>query len=185
MADELWQKALFHLSKGNFTTLENLLGGPDGYDRQIVEWFDARKFADEPEMLAEALSCACMLGRTATASYLIDQGVEPYAGMKTWLAGPHYAVSGGHIDTVKMLIIKQIPLEVRNGYGGTLLGQALWSAVNEHKNSHAEVIELLLDAGAVIELGTLEWWNEQPVPSITTKERVAKALRNATINRTQ
>ena len=61
-------------------------------------------------------------------------------------------------------------------YGGTVLGQALWSAVNEHKPSHAEVIEILIDAGAIVEHGTLEWWNEQDIPDAETKVRVAKAL---------
>ena len=108
-----------------------------------------------------------MLGRTATAEYLIDHGVDPYAGMKTWLAGPHYAVSSGHLDTVRMLLDKKIPLEVRNLHGGTLLGQALWSAVNEHKPSHADIIEALIEAGAYVEPGTLEWWKVQAVPNET------------------
>jgi hypothetical protein len=174
---DLWQKTLFHLSKGNFSALEEMLGGAEEFDRKIVAWHKDDKFADESEMLAEALSCACMLGRTATAKYLIEAGVDPYAGMKTWLAGPHYAVSGGHLDTVKMLIDKQIPLNVNNRYGGTVLGQALWSAVNEHKDSHAEIIELLIDAGADVEAGTPEWWRDQTVPSDETKRRVLEALR--------
>ena len=60
-----------------------------------------------------------------------------------------------------------------------MLGQAFWSAVNEHKNSHAAIIEALIGAGAVIEPGTLEWWTEQRVPSPQTKRRVAEALRRA------
>lgn len=175
---DLWRKTLFHLDAGNFTALEEWLGGPEGFDRQIVEWHKEGKFAGEPEMLAEALSCACMLGRTATANYLIDAGVDPYAGMKTWLAGPHWAASGGHLDTVRMLIEKRVPLEIENKYGGSVLGQALWSTINEYKHAHAAVIEELVAAGAVIEPGTLEWWKEQDVPSMETKRRVAEALKN-------
>lgn len=174
--DELWQKLIYHLDKGNFTALEEDLGGPDGFDRQIVEWHADGKFTNEPEALAEALSCACMLGRTDTARYLIDAGVDPYAGMKMWLAGPHWAASSGRLDVIKMLIEKNIPLEIENKYGGTVFGQALWSAVNEHSNSHAEIIECLILAGAEVEPGTLDWWREQPVPSIETRERVAAAL---------
>ena len=92
--DELWKRTLSHLDQGNFTALQYSLGGPEAFERLIVEWHRDGKFNDEPEMLAEALSCACMLGRTKTAEYLLDAGVPPYAGMKTWLAGPHYAVSG-------------------------------------------------------------------------------------------
>lgn len=177
MTDDLWQKTLTALDRGDFSRLEAMLGGPVGFDRQIVDWFDSGRFADEPEMLAEALSCACMLGRTETAAHLLDHGVDPYAGMKTWLAGPHYAVSSGRLETVRMLIERNVPLEIENKYGGTLLGQALWSAVNEHKPTHAEIIEMLLAAGAQIEPGSLEWWDAQSVPSAATKQRVADALR--------
>jgi hypothetical protein len=177
--DELWQYAVKALDAGDFSRLEKLLGGPSGFDAQIVNWYDAGHFENEPDALAEALTCACMLGRTATARYLLDKGIDPYAGMKTWLAGPHYAVSSGHIETVKMLIEKNVPLEVANLYGGTMLGQALWSAVNEHQDSHAPIIETLIEAGAEIELGTLEWWEKQDVPSSETKQRVSAALRNA------
>lgn len=176
MPNDRWQETLRHLELGNFTALEEMLGGPIEFDRAIIEWHKAGMFNDVPELLAEALSCACMLGRTATASYLIDVGVDPFAGIKTWLAGPHYAVSSGRLETVKMLIEKQIPLEVKNKYGGTMLGQALWSAIHEHKDSHAEMIELLLDAGAEIEPGTAEWWLEQNVPDENIKQRVLVAM---------
>lgn len=175
--NELWQKTLAHLDEGNFTALEEMLGGAEGFDRQIIDWYEGGKFDPEMEMLAEALSCACMLGRTETARFLIDSGVDPYAGMKTWLAGPHYAVSGGHVETVKMLIEKGVSLEVENKYGGTLLGQALWSAIQEHKPGHADIIEMLLNAGVKVEPGTREWWDAQNVPSAETKRRVAEALK--------
>jgi hypothetical protein len=178
MSDK-WLMAVDALEKGDFSRLEDELGGPEGFDRQIIEWYDNGRFNDAPDTLAEALSCACMLGRTRTASYLIDHGVDPYAGMKTWLAGPHYAVSSGHLGTVRMLLDKNIPLEVKNLHGGTMLGQALWSAVKEHKASHADIIETLIEAGAAVESGTLEWWEAQNVPSAETKERVTNALRRA------
>ncbi|MBP7416513.1 MAG: ankyrin repeat domain-containing protein [Pyrinomonadaceae bacterium] len=176
---DMWRLALQHLSGGNFTALQDALGGPGGFDRQIVVWYEGGKFVDEPEMLAEALSCACMLGRTDTAKFLLDKGVDPYAGMKTWLAGPHYAVSGGHLETVKMLLEHKIPLEVKNLHGGTLLGQAFWSILKESKADHAEIIEILLNAGAEIETGTLQWWQDQKLPSEDIKHRVAKALGDA------
>lgn len=176
---ENWKETLRHLEEGNFTSLEEHLGGPVGFDRQIVAWVDDGSFEGREELLAEVLSCAMMLGRTATSAYLIERGIDPYAGMKTWLAGPHWAASSGRLETVKLLIEKNVPLEVENKYGGTVLGQALWSAVNEHKDAHAEIIERLIDAGAAIETGTLEWWQEQSVPSDETKERVAKALETA------
>ncbi len=164
--------------RGDFSDLEATLG-PENFHSRIVAWFEEGIFEHEPETLAEVLSASCMLGQTRTAEYLIDNGVDPYAGMRSWLAGPHYAASGGRLETVEMLLRKKVPLEVENRYGGTLLGQALWSAINEHKDTHAEIIERLIEAGAHVSPGTLEWWEEQAVPSATTKERVAKVLRKA------
>lgn len=180
--EDLWEKTLCHLSEGNFTLLQEHLGGADGFHRHIVAWHSAGNFDTEPEALAEALSCACMLGRVETTRYLLDAGVDVYAGMKTWLAGPHYAVSGGHLEILNMLLERNIPLEVKNLYGGTVLGQALWSAVNEHKDTHADIIAALIRADASIEPGTLKWWNDQPVPSPATRSKVADALRNANIS---
>ncbi len=175
--DERWQKLKFHLGKGNFSALENDLGGPEAFDSQIVAWHAEGKFDNEPEMLAEALSCACMLARTDTASYLIDTGVDPYAGMETWLAGPHYAVSGGHVETVRMLLSKGIALEIKNGYGGTVFDQAIWSAINEPKPGHAEIIEMLVEAGAEVDPQYVNWWSEQNVPDAAVKNRVSELLR--------
>lgn len=171
----LFQYTLAAMRRGDFTSLEESIGEDRFYDT-IVGWHQAGAFQDEQETVDEVLSAACMLGQTPTAEYLIDQGVDPYAGMRTWLAGPHYAVSGGRLETLKMLLTKGIDLEVENGYGGTLLGQAFHSAINEHSDQHAEIIELLIDAGAHVWPGTLEWWLEQSVPSETTKARVAEAL---------
>lgn len=174
--DNLWQRTLTDLDEGNFTALETALGGPEGFDSKIVQWHAEERFNDLPEMLAEAFDCACMLGRTETARYLLDNGVDPYAGMRTWLAGPHWAASSGRVETMKMLLDRNIPLEVENKYGGTVLGQALWSACNEHTESHAEIIERLIDAGANVWPGTHRWWLEQDVPSEETKTRVAAAI---------
>ena len=167
--------AIAAMDRGDFSALESAIGTEHFYD-QIVEWFESGKFDSERETLNEILSAACMLGQTRTAEFLIDHGVDPYAGMRSWLAGPHYAVSSGRLDTLKMLLEKNVPLEIENKYGGTLLGQALWSAINEHTETHAEIVERLIEAGALVWLETLEWWKAQDVPDRETKERIKKAL---------
>jgi tetratricopeptide (TPR) repeat protein len=96
--------------------------------------------------------------------------------MKTGLAGPHYAASSGRLETIRMLLKKGIPLEVKNMYGGTVFGQAIWSAVNEHTPDHAAIVEHLVEAGAVVDDGYLEWWEKQDVPDATTKKRIAEIL---------
>ncbi len=173
----LWTRALYHLDKGNFSRLEELLGGPNGFDRQIAAWHDEGRFVGHEGLLAEALTCACMLGRVKTAEYLLDNNVDPHVGTRTGLNGFHYAASSGHLDVITLLIDRGVSMEVENNYGGTVLGQALWSAVNEHRPAHAEVIELLVDAGAVIEAGTIDWWSEQHVPDTETRQRVLDVLR--------
>jgi hypothetical protein len=101
--------------------------------------------------------------------------------MRTGLAGFHYAASSGRLEIVKLLTTRKIPMEVENMYGGTVLGQALWSAINEHTPQHAEIIEVLIDAGAHVWPKTLEWWIEQDVPSEETKSRVADVLRRVAL----
>ena len=171
----LFEYAVGAMDRGDFSALEERIGAERFHD-QIVEWFERGLFEGKQETLDEILSASCMLGQTETAAFLLDKGVDPYAGMKTWLAGPHYAVSSGRLDTVKMLLERKVPLEVENKHGGTLLGQALWSAINEHVDTHAEIIERLIEAGAFVWPETLEWWEAQDVPSIETKHRVARAL---------
>jgi len=59
-----------------------------------------------------------------------------------------------------------------------LLGCAFYSIVHEHKATHSEIIKLLIEAGAIIEPGTLEWWEEQNVLG-EPKKIVRNALRRA------
>src|SRR5215510_802965 len=70
---------------------------------------------------------ACMCGRTGVAEFLLDQGVDPSSQINSGQTGLHYAAHSGHLETVKMLLERNVPLEVKNMYGGTVLGQALWS----------------------------------------------------------
>jgi ankyrin repeat protein len=63
--------------------------------------------------------------------------------------GLHWAVIGGQPSTVKLLIDRKAPLELENKYGGTVLGQALWSAGHVGEPAiYEEIIERLLAAGA-------------------------------------
>lgn len=173
----LFQYAVAALERGDFTALESAVGGPEAFDDQVKAWLQAGYLAAEPETFAEMFAAACMLGRDQAAAALLDAGVDPYAGMGTGLAGFHYAASSGRLNIINLLIERKVPMEVENMYGGTVLGQALWSAVNEHKPDHAEIVQALIDARGKIEPGTLGWWEQQRVPSAETKERVTAALK--------
>lgn len=173
----LFRYAVAAMVRGDFSALEEAAGGPAEFDDQVIQWCEKGYFDDERETLAEVFSAACMLGHPRAAEFLLDQGADPLAGTRTGLNGFHYAASSGRLEVIKLLIARGVPMEVKNMYGGTVLGQALWSAVNEYTESHAAIIEALLEAGAYVEPGTLEWWNGLDVPSAETKQRVTAALR--------
>jgi tetratricopeptide (TPR) repeat protein len=171
----LFRYAIAAMDRGDFTALEEAIG-PENFHDRVAEWFENGLFKNEQETLNEIFSASCMLGQTQTAAFLLDKGVDPYGGMKTGLSGFHYAASSGRLDVIKLLIERCVPMEVKNIYGGTVFGQAIWSAVNEYTPQHGEIVERLIEAGAVVDGGYREWWDEQNVPDPSTKERIANAL---------
>ncbi|HEX7678988.1 MAG TPA: tetratricopeptide repeat protein, partial [Thermoanaerobaculia bacterium] len=56
----------------------------------------------------------------------------------------------GHLDTVKLLLAHNAPLEAKNVYGGTVLGQTLWSMIHHPMPAHREIVETLVAAGAKV-----------------------------------
>ena len=173
----IFKYAVAAMERGDFSSLESTIGGPASFHETIVGWYLQGYFDDEPETLAEVFSAACMLGHDRTAGFLLDKGVDPLAGMRTGLNGFHYAASSGRLSIVKLLIARKVPMEVENMYGGTVFGQAMWSAVNEYKPDHAAIVEALVEAGAVVDDGYQEWWAKQEVPDKATKERIAELLK--------
>jgi len=143
--------ALRGLHRGDFSRLEPLFDGgsdPAGDRPLITQWHEQGRFRDEPQALAEALTCACLLGRTAVADYLLTQGVDPSAGAGTGLDALHWAANRGQLEAVRLLIERGAPLETRSMHGGTALGTAVWSAINEPRPDHVQIIAELIDAGA-------------------------------------
>jgi tetratricopeptide (TPR) repeat protein len=173
---DLFDYTIGAMDRGDFTALEETIG-PERFHDQIVEWYEKGSFKTEQQTLDEIFSAACMLGQTKTAAYLLDKGVDPYAGMKTGLAGFHYAASSGRLDVIKLLIERGVPMEVKNMYGGTVFGQAMWSAIHENTPQHAEIVEELVKAGAEVEEGYPEWWEKQDVPDPDTKAKIADVLK--------
>jgi ankyrin repeat protein len=90
---------------------------------------------------------ACEYGRTNVVEFLLAHGVE-ISTKAQGMTGLHWAVVGGQLEMVKMLLRLNAPLEVKNCYGGTVLGQAIWSAFNEPKPQYLSIIETLIAGGA-------------------------------------
>jgi Ankyrin repeats (3 copies) len=141
--DLLWRDALQGLERGDFSRLEPLFEEHPSLDDgkcRIVDWHEKGYFDNEPKALAEAFSCACFLGLTGVADFLLAHGVDPAAGVSTGLSGFHWAANRGNLDTVKLLIERKAHLELVNMYGGTVLGCAVWSAIHEHRADHVAII---------------------------------------------
>ena len=167
----LFSDAVQGLKAGDFSRLEPWFGqtSPAEGDRcRIIKWYEDGLFADEPIALQEALTCACFLGRTCIVEYLLGQGVNFAAGTSTGLNGFHWAANRGQLETVMLLIDQGAPLETKNMYGSTVLGMAVWSAINEPKADHLRIIEALIKAGA----------RADEVDYPTGNERVDRVLRH-------
>jgi hypothetical protein len=148
--DEMFDRALQRLRDGDFSLLAPLFANGSGASGKstIVAWFEEGRFADHAAEAAEALTCASFLGECAAVEFLIGRGLDPSGGSRTGMNAAHVAAGRGHVDVLQVLLRHRVPLEVRNMYGGTVLGQAVWSAVHQPRPGQREAIEVLLHAGA-------------------------------------
>lgn len=138
------------LRNGDFSRLEPRLRSSDAGESQFVQWHREGRFQHDPVAVAEALSCACFLGLVDTAEYLLLQGLDPAAGNATGMDALHWAVNRGQVETTRLLLRRNPPLEARNAHGTTVLGTAVWSAIHEPKPAHRQIIRELLAAGALV-----------------------------------
>ena len=137
--------ARFLAERGAYLDFENA-AGTGRLDR--VKELVATTADDE---LGKGFVWACAYGHNDVVSFLLDYGVDPAAGADIDMTGLHLAAHEGHLDTVKLLLARNAPLEAKNIYGGTVLGQTLWSVIHHPMPSHREIVETLLAAGAKVE----------------------------------
>jgi len=97
----------------------------------------------------DALCWACEYGRNSVVEFLLEKGADLAAHRADGQTALHWAVIGGYADTVKLLLCHHPPLEQENSYGGSVLGQALWSAAHGgDAEVYIEILDALLRAGA-------------------------------------
>jgi hypothetical protein len=109
------------------------------------------------EQMEKGFIAACNCGRIDVADFLLNRGVNIAAS--NGQSGLHLAAHAGKLEMVKFLLDHNAPLELVNEYGGTVLGQALWSAYNDPRPNHLAIVETLLNAGA--EAGEDQKWIDE------------------------
>ena len=121
---------------------------------------------------------ACEYGRNSVVDFLLKKGVDLHAQQNTGLTGLHWAIVGGQLETVQLLLARGARLETKNVYGGAALGQAIWSAMNSDPQiDYVPMIEALINAGAKIGDGALAWIAREEGGSAQAKARISEVLR--------
>jgi hypothetical protein len=101
------------------------------------------------KQLQAALKLACTWGRLNVVEFLLDKDVDLSGQQGDGQSPLHCAAIGGQLETIKFLLKENAPLEVKNIYGGTVLGQTLWSAAHGGvPKLYAAIIKILIEAGA-------------------------------------
>jgi ankyrin repeat protein len=115
----------------------------------VVKSFLNRKTAPTRKQLHTAFRYACAGGHKDVVEFLLNKGVDLADGGGDGQTPLHWAVIFGQLEMVKLLLKYNPPLEARNMYGGTVLGQTAWSAAHGgNPKVYAEIIETLIAAGA-------------------------------------
>jgi Ankyrin repeats (3 copies) len=103
------------------------------------------------EQRNEGFLYACQYGRNSIVEFLLEKDADLATDSGDGQTALHWAVIGGHLHTVKLLLRHNPPLEVKNMYGGTVLSQALWSAAHGgDPDTYIAILEALVAAGAKI-----------------------------------
>jgi len=118
----------------------------------VKAFFDSKgvpKAGLTTEEIHTAFRYACFYGRDDVVEYLIGRGVDLAGHSGDGQTGLHYAGMGASLGAVRILLRHGAPLEALNEYGGTVLGQTLWSAAHDRKpDRFGPVLETLIAAGA-------------------------------------
>jgi ankyrin repeat protein len=130
------------------------------------------------EQLQRGFLWACEYGHNAVVEFLIAHGASLRDQAGTRETALQWAIVGGELSTIQILLERGAPLEELNAYGGTALGQAGWSFVNGNPEiDYVPIFEALLRAGAKIPDGWLAWLDQQSGRPAAQKARIAELCR--------
>jgi ankyrin repeat protein len=109
------------------------------------------------EQCEAGLMWASEFGHNQVVEFMLDKGVpvETEVGGMTAL---HWAMVGGRLETAKLLIQRNAPLEAENSYGGTALGCLIWAVRYsdpvyrwpDRETDWLAIVKLLIDSGAKV-----------------------------------
>jgi ankyrin repeat protein len=152
LANGRGEAAAFLADRGAGLTLASAAGvGRLDVVKSYFEEEGALKPGLSKEQMEAGFLYACGYGRTDVVEFLLDKGVDLASHSGDGQTGLHWAVIGGHIDAVRSLLRRDPSLEVKNVYGGTVLGQALWLAAHGgDPELYIKIIEALIAAGVEI-----------------------------------
>ena len=111
----------------------------------------SRKATPAKKRLRSAFLYACGGGQKDVVEFLLSKGIDLADGGRDGQTPLHWAVIFGQLEMVRLLLKYKPPLESRNMYGGTVLGQTMWSAAHGgDPKVYTEIIETLIAAGAKV-----------------------------------
>ena len=109
----------------------------------------SRKKTTSKKAVQSAFLHACIWGRQNVVKFLLDKDADIADGDGEGQTPLHWAAICGQLEIIKFLLKFHPPLEARNIYGGTVLGQTLWSAAHGgDPKLYAKIIKTLIAAGA-------------------------------------
>lgn len=146
------QAAEYFAARGAHLSLEEAAGvGRLDVVRNFFNQDSSLKPNVTNEQMLKGFAWACGYGRYDVVMFLLDKRVDLDAQDADGQTGLHWAAMSGNLETVQLLLARNAPLEVENIYGGTVLGQTLWSAAHEaDPDVYIPIVETLLAAGAKV-----------------------------------
>ena len=101
-----------------------------------------------PSEKADALAAAARKGDATTVTKLLDEGVDVNSKFRYGTTALSFAADHGHLEVVKVLVARGADVNVKDTfYGATPLTWAVSPAMTR-KPEHAEIVGVLLKAGA-------------------------------------